>query len=210
MTNLRVLMAAAECVPFAKVGGLGDVLGALPVALEKLGISVTVAIPRHRTIDLQKFGFESVPVPADGRVWLGYEHLSYDVHRGKLPGSSVDVVLIGNDRFFDRPGIYVDPATGHDYHDQADRWIVFQRALMEFFVHAPQGFDILHCHDHQAALMPAYLARFYHRSAAFAETRSVFTIHNLGYQGRFPREVLLRAGFNEGDFYPLSQIGRAH
>jgi starch synthase len=197
-------MAATECVPFAKVGGLGDVLGALPVALERLGVSMTVAIPRHRGIQLDKFGFESVPVPGEGRIWLGYEHLPYDVHRGKLPGSSVDVFLIGNDRFFDRPGVYVDPATGYDYPDQADRWIFFQRAAMEFFAHGFPEFDILHCHDHQTALMPAYLPRFYRRTPAFAQTRSVFTIHNLGYQGRFPRVVVVRAGFNDGDFYPLS------
>src|SRR5205807_3329539 len=95
--SLRVLMAAAECVPFAKVGGLGDVLGALPVALEKLGVSVTVVIPRHGAIALQRFGFESVPAAGSGIVPLGYEQVPYDVQRGKLPGSSVDVFLIGND-----------------------------------------------------------------------------------------------------------------
>src|SRR2546427_11713161 len=113
MDRKNVLMAAAECVPFAKVGGLGDVLGALPVALEKLGVSVTVAIPRHRTIDLQKFGFESVPVSGEGRIPLGYEQIPYDIQRGKLPGSFVDVFLIGSDRFFDRPGIYFDTSTGY-------------------------------------------------------------------------------------------------
>src|SRR5215470_2973669 len=107
-------MVAAECVPFAKVGGLADVIGALPAALEKLGVKVTVAIPRHRVIDLEKFGFEPYPAPADGRVSVGLESIPYDVHRGKLPNSSVDVFLLGNDRFFHRPGIYVDPATGKD------------------------------------------------------------------------------------------------
>src|SRR2546421_12120716 len=72
MSNLRVLMVAAECVPFAKVGGLADVLGALPQALEKLGLSVTVVIPRHRVIDPHKFGFEPVPAAADSRVWLAF------------------------------------------------------------------------------------------------------------------------------------------
>ena len=204
MANLRILMVGAECVPYAKVGGLGDVLGALPVALEKLGVSVTVAIPRHRTIDLQKFGFESVPVPGEGWIPLGYEQIPYDIQRGKLPGSSVDVFLIGSDRFFDRPGIYFDTSTGYDYPDQADRWIFFQRAVMEFFANASPGFDILHCHDHQAGLIPAYLPRLYRHAAAFTGTRSVFTIHNLGYQGHFPREVMMRAGFSAADFYPMS------
>src|SRR2546428_13085249 len=162
-TDLRVLMVAAECVPFAKVGGLADVLGALPLALEKLGVSVTVAIPRYGLIDLDKFGFEPYPAPGDARAFVGADGIPYDVHRGKLPGSSVDVFLIGNDRFFDRTGIYVDGTTGHDYPDQADRWIFFQRATMEFFKHASPVPDVLHCHDHQTGLIPAYLARFYRR-----------------------------------------------
>ena len=102
-------MAASECVPFAKVGGLGDVIGALPVALRKLGVSVSIAIPRHRVIDLSRFGFQPYPVPGNGLVPLGFENVPYDVHHGRLPGSSVDVFLIGNDRFFDRTGIYFDP-----------------------------------------------------------------------------------------------------
>ena len=204
MDRKNVLMVAAECVPFAKAGGLGDVLGALPVALEKLGVSVTVVIPRHRTIDLQKFGFEPVPIPGEGRVSLGFENIPYDVHRSRLPGSSVDVFLIGNDRFFDRPGIYFDTSTGHDYRDQADRWIFFQRAVMEFFAHATPALDVLHCHDHQAGLIPAYLKRSYRAAPSFADTRSMFTIHNMGYHGWFPREVVLRAGFSDADFYPFS------
>src|SRR2546425_12817487 len=204
MPNLRVLMVAAECVPFAKAGGLGDVLGALPLALAKLGVSVTVAIPRHRVIDLHKFGFELFPAPGDGRISLGLEDIPYDVHRGKLPGSSVDIFLIGNDRFFDRTGIYLDSVTGKDYPDQADRWIFFQRATMEFFRSIQPGPDILHCHDHQTGLLPAYLRRFYRTGQSFAGTRCMFTIHNMGYQGLFPRDVVLRAGFSNAEFYPAS------
>src|SRR5438045_1129880 len=111
-------MIAGECVPFAKVGGLGDVVGALPIALERLGVAVTIVIPRHRVIDLRKFGFEWYPLPGEPRAQLAFESIPFDVHRAKLPNSSVDVFLIGNDRFFDRPGIYVDPASGWDYPDQ--------------------------------------------------------------------------------------------
>ena len=187
MSDLHVCMVAGEAAPFAKVGGLGDVIGALPRALEKLGVRVTVVIPRYRTIDLPKFGFEPY---------------SQDVHRGKLPGSNVDVFLIGNDRFFDREGIYLDAATGKDYPDQADRWIFFQRAVLELFANSPDRPDIFHCHDHQTGLIPAYLRRMYRDP--FPNTRSVFTIHNLGYQGLFPREVMLRTGFDDAEFYPTS------
>ena len=204
MPNLRVIMVAGEAVPYAKAGGLADVIGALPAALEKLGVSVTVVIPRHRVIDLHKFGFEPYPLPPEARVPLGYEYIPYDVHRAVMPNTSVEVFLIGNDRFFNRDGIYVDATTGKDYPDQADRWIFFQRAVLEFFKSASPGPDILHCHDHQTGLIPAYLRRFYSRHAAFARTRTVFTIHNLGYQGLFPRDVMVRTGFDDAEFYPTS------
>ena len=203
MNPLNVLMVAGEAVPFAKVGGLADVIGALPRALENLGISVTIAIPRYRAIDLSRSGFQPYPVPAGSQVQLGPEVLSYDVHRTTLPDSSIEVFLIGNDRFFDRDGIYVDAETGKDYPDQADRWIFFQRAVMEFFKTRPAP-HILHCHDHQTGLIPAYLRRFYRSGDAFQGTRSVFTIHNMGYQGLFPRDAMIRAGFDDAEFYPAS------
>ena len=96
MSNLRVVMIAGEAVPFAKVGGLGDVLGALPLALEKLGVSVTVVIPRHSVIDLQKFGFEPYPVPGQGRAQLGLESIPFDLHRARMPNSSVDLTARSN------------------------------------------------------------------------------------------------------------------
>ena len=204
MSTLHVVMTAAECVPFAKVGGLGDVIGALPQALEKLGIAITVVIPRYSSIDLQAFGFEPYPAPDGGRVTVGFESIPYDVHRGRIPNSSVDVFLLGNDRFFDRPGIYVDQETGKDYPDQADRWIFFQRAVMEFFKSASSTPDVMHCHDHQTGLVPAYLRKIYRNDYSYTRTRSMFTIHNLGYQGLFSREAMTRAGFNDAEFYPTS------
>ncbi len=196
-------MVAAECVPFAKVGGLADVIGALPLALEKLGVAVTVVIPRYGVIDLEKFGFEPSAHPGHGRVSVGFESIPYDVFRGKIPNSSVEVFLLGNDRFFDRPGIYIDSATGGDYPDQADRWIFFQRAVMEFFKSASPAPDVLHCHDHQTGLIPAYLRKIYRTDSTYTQTCSIFTIHNMGYQGVFPRDVMARTGFTESDFYPM-------
>jgi starch synthase len=187
MHPLQVLMVAAEAVPFAKAGGLGDVIGALPRALEKHGVRTAIVMPRYRGIDLEGFAFKPVP--------------GHDVDQGLLPDSSVDVFLIGSEKYFDRDGIYVDSGTGKDYPDQADRWIFFQRAVMDFFRGRPAP-DIIHCHDHQTALIPAYLRRFYRRS--LLRTRSVFTIHNMGYQGLFPREAMLRAGFDDAEFYPTS------
>src|SRR5437667_10691217 len=133
MSGLHVIIVAGECVPYAKAGGLADVIGALPLALEKLGLSVTVVIPRHRIIDLSRFGFDPCPVPGEGRVPVGFESISYDIYRSMMPHSSVEVFLVGTDRFFDRDVIYVDVSTGKDYPDYANRWIIFQRAVFVFF-----------------------------------------------------------------------------
>ena len=192
---MRVVMIAGEAAPYAKIGGLADVLGALPPQLEKLGAAVSVIIPRYRSIDLKGFGFHPYPVS---------EALNFDVQTSVLPQSSVRVFLIGIPHFFDREGIYTDSATGLDYTDQADRWIAFQRAALEFVRVALSPVDILHCHDHQTALIPAYRKKLYGSDPELSKTRSVLTIHNMGYQGIFPAEVMDRSGFGMTEFFPGS------
>jgi starch synthase len=192
---MRVVMIAGEAAPYAKIGGLADVMGALPPQLEKLGVAVSILIPRYRSIDLQRYGFHPYPVSGD---------LNFDVQTTVLPHSSVRVFLIGIDYYFDRDGIYVDSATGLDYPDQADRWIAFQRAALEFVRVALSPVDILHCHDHQAALIPGYLKRIYSGHPALSRTRTVLTIHNMGYQGIFPASVMAKSGFDMAEFFPGS------
>jgi starch synthase len=149
---------------------------------------------------LQRFGFDPYPLPRGVSIPFEGENLSFDVRAATLPGSNVRVFLIGADRFFDRDGIYLDSVTGRDYPDQADRWIFFQRAAMEFIQTALPRVDVVHCHDHQTALIPAYLDRLY-RGSSLAAARTVFTIHNMGYQGLFPKDVMARTGFAGSDFY---------
>jgi starch synthase len=193
--GMHIVMLGGECVPFAKVGGLADVLGALPRELENLGFSVTIILPQYRSIDLARFGFERLH---------GLDSASFEIHRSTLPGTQVKVFLVGNPDFFGRAGIYTDPATGADYPDQADRWIFFQRSAMEFIRTALGQVDVLHSHDHQTGLVPAYLRRLYRTDSVFARTATVFTIHNMGYQGIFPSDTMVRTGFNRAEFFPLS------
>jgi len=193
--GMHIVMLAGECVPYAKVGGLADVLGSLPHELEALGYSVSLIIPRYRSIDLARFGFEPL---------VGFSSKTFDVHRAILPGSNAQVFLIGNDAFFGRRGIYTDPVTGWDFPDQADRWIFFQRSAMEFVAAVLPQVDILHCNDHQTGLVPAYHQRFYRGHSTLARTGTVFTIHNMGYQGVFPADTMARTGFNTAEFFPLS------
>jgi starch synthase len=192
---MRVVMVAGEAAPYAKVGGLADVMGALPPQLEKLGIAVSILIPRYRSIDLQRHGFHPYPVSGD---------LNFDVQTTVLPQSSVRVFLIGINYYFDRDGIYLDSATGKDYPDQAERWIAFQRAALEFVRVSLSPVDILHCHDHQAALIPGYRQKLYSRHPGLSRTRTVLTIHNMGYQGIFPPAVMAKSGFDVAEFFPGS------
>jgi starch synthase len=192
---MRVVMIAGEAAPYAKVGGLADVMGALPPQLEKLGVAVSILIPRYRSIDLQRHGFHPYPVSGD---------LNFDVQTTVLPQSSVRVFLIGINYYFDRDGIYLDSATGLDYPDQADRWVAFQRAALEFVRVALSPVDILHCHDHQAALIPGYRQRLYAGHPGLSRTRTILTIHNMGYQGIFPPAVMARSGFDVAEFFPGS------
>src|SRR5688572_15646938 len=193
--GMHIVMLAGECVPYAKVGGLADVLGALPRELEKLGFQVSIIIPRYRSIDLAKWGFKRVD---------GFNPKSFDVHQSTLPDSGIEIFLIGHDGYFGRRGIYTDPVTGWDFPDQADRWIFFQRSAMEFIGSALPKVDILHSHDHQAGLIPAYLQRFYRGYSTLAKAGTVFTIHNMGYQGVFPADAMARTGFNPAEFFPMS------
>jgi starch synthase len=192
--GMRIVMLAGECLPFAKVGGLADVMGALPRELEKLGFSVVVILPQYRSIDLERFGFERLPRWDSG---------AFEVYRSTLPSSGVQVFLIGNEQFFGRDGIYTDPATRMDYPDQADRWIFFQRSAMEFIRTALGQVEILHCHDHQTGLIPAYLQRLYRGYSSLSRTGTVFTIHNMGYQGVFPGDTMARTGFDRAEFVPF-------
>jgi starch synthase len=171
------------------------VIGALPPQLEKLGVAVSILVPRYRTIDLQRHGFHPYPVSGD---------LNFDVQTTVLPQSSVRVFLIGINYYFDREGIYLDSATGLDYPDQADRWIAFQRAALEFVRVALSPVDILHCHDHQAALIPGYVRKLYSGHPGFSRTRTVLTIHNMGYQGIFPPSAMAKSGFDVAEFFPGS------
>jgi starch synthase len=179
---MHIAFAASECVPFSKTGGLADVIGALPPALVNLGHQVTVFLPLYRqtTFEIPDTVIPSLTVPFDDR----YRFCS--VLDGGLR-SGVQFYFIDYPPFFDRDGLYGTPIG--DYHDNAERFALFSRAVLEAskMLGAP---DILHCHDWQTALIPILLKTLYDEDPAFDTTPCVFTIHNLGYQGLFPPEIL--------------------
>ena len=179
---MHIAFVASEGVPFSKTGGLADVVGALPRALAQLGHQVTVYLPRYRQTKLTDPAtvVRSVTVPFDDK----YRFASV-VSAGSQGG--VRFHFIEYPEFFDRDALYGTPAG--DYPDNAERFALFSRAVLEAskILGVPHVF---HCHDWQSALVPILLRTVYAEDPAFREVGTVFTIHNMGYQGLFPPDTL--------------------
>jgi starch synthase len=179
--SLRIGFVAAESVPFVKVGGLGDVAGALPRELERAGARVVLVLPAYRDIDRSRFGIERVALPGAPTVPVGTRREPWWLERATLPGSQVPVLFVGG-RYFDRTGTYTDPRSGRDFEDAAERWIFFARAALAALESHGERLDVLHLNDHHTALAAAYV-RHPVPPAFFGATATYFSIHNLGYQG---------------------------
>ncbi len=179
---MRIVFAASEGVPFSKTGGLADVVGALPRALAAAGHQVSVYLPLYRQTRLRDAPtvVSSITIPFDDR----YRFCSV-VSGGELAG--VQFYFIDYPPFFDRESLY-GTSTG-DYPDNAERFALFSRAVLEAskVLGVPQ---IFHCHDWQSALIPVLLHTQYAEDPAFRDVATVFTIHNMGYQGLFPPDTL--------------------
>ncbi|HXP47351.1 MAG TPA: glycogen synthase GlgA [Terriglobales bacterium] len=179
---MRIAFVASECVPFSKTGGLADVVGALPPALAAIGHEVDVYLPKYRQTRLNnpRTLLRSVTVPFDDEYRF-CSVLDGGTHAG------VKFYFIDYPPFFDREQLYGAPAG--DYSDNAERFALFSRAVLEAskIFGAP---EVFHCHDWQSALVPILLKTLYADDPAFRAVSSVFTIHNMGYQGQFPPETL--------------------
>ena len=187
MGRLKVLFAAAEAVPYAKVGGLADVAGALPKALQRLDLDVRLVMPLYASISRRKFGLEKVSRGTPIAVSIGDEKVA--LWRAQLPDSEVEVFFLENEKFFSRPGVYSDPQSGESYADNALRFAFFDRAILEWIREQDWRPDLIHANDFHCGLIPAYLRMHYASDPFVAGIRTVFSIHNLAYQGRFPMEI---------------------
>lgn len=187
---LKILLLAAEVVPFAKTGGLADVAGALPKAIRALGHDIRVAMPRYGRISPEKFDLrprlDPFPVPMDDTTEPAA------VLEGRL-GADVPIYFIENARLFDRDGIYM-------YPDDAERFIFFCRAALEACRQMDWRPDVIHCHDWHTAIVPNWMQTIYRDDPFFAHTATLYTIHNLAYQGIFGYRVLEIAGLEDYGF----------
>lgn len=195
---MRILMASAEVAPFARVGGLSDVVGALSKDMAAAGHDVSVFLPKYAAIDDSKFGvepvegFEAIEVPAGDRVE------TVGLYRCPMPGGeSVKVYLVRHDGYFDREGIYVDSATKEGYPDEVERYALFSRAVVESARALGLKPDVFHLNDHHTAMAAVYLKKLMRGDAELGTPGVVFSIHNLGYLGIFDKSVLPRIGFSE-------------
>ena len=203
-TDLSIVMISAEAAPFVKVGGLGDVVGALPQALEKLGAKVTLIIPAYGNV--ADISFQAEPcrdIPGFDVVMGSFEEYA-SIFQTSMPGTGVEVYLIGSCRYFERDGVYDDPITGEGYADNMERYVFFVKAAIELILRLPDSYDVIHCHDSHTALIPGLIKEKYGDMAKLARARTVFTIHNLAYQGNYTSEALDLAGISSHRFYPFS------
>ncbi|MBI1747166.1 MAG: glycogen synthase GlgA [Acidobacteria bacterium] len=203
--TLKILLVAAEAVPFAKVGGLGDVVGALPPALQELGAEARLCLPSYQLIDNEKFNIQRSQTVPVFTVPMGPRTAEVTLYQGASPqNDQVKVYLIGNNYYFGRDGIYDDPRSRSGYWDNGERYAFFMKAVLPALKALNWKPDIIHCHDHQTALVPAFLRSHYWNDPFFQNTATIFTIHNLAYQGIYDSEILSVLGFDPGVFYPTS------
>ena len=184
---MKILIASPEIVPFAKTGGLADVSGALPKALEKLGEDVTAIMPKYRAVDDKKFGLENtginIQVPISNRIEEAKIYKGYINSHQPVANKEIPIYFIDKKEYYDRPYLYGTPAG--DYPDNAERFIYFDRAILETCKTIGLKPDVIHCNDWQTGMVPVYLKTLYKDDPFFKDTSTLFTVHNLGYQGLF-------------------------
>jgi starch synthase len=191
---MKIAFLASEAIPYAKTGGLADVAGALPKYLNKLGADVTLFTPFYR--EVRKKGLPLETVLDRVEVDLGGRKMAFAVKTHS--GSGFPAYFIEKDEYFDRDFLY-GTAAG-DYPDNGERFGFFSLAVLETIKRLGFAPDVLHCHDWQSAIALAYLKTVRAPDAFFMGTRSLFTIHNLAYQGLFGKDVLGKIGLPESLF----------
>jgi starch synthase len=195
--TLKIAFIASECVPYAKTGGLGDVVGALPKALRRLGHTPIVILPRYAFIDYIHYGLRPFLSPLG--VWMGGVQEWCSVHAAENDG--VPVYFIESRQYFDRYGLYHD-AEMNDYQDNARRFGFFTRAALQLCRDMGFAPDIVHAHDWQTAAASAYLKIWHWDDRVLGGASSVLTIHNVAYQGVYNAADYDYLGFQRGNFSP--------
>lgn len=189
---MNVVFAASEAVPFSKTGGLADVAGALPRAIARRGHAVSLFIPAHRTVwnSRQPIGDTGIRLS----IPVGPRSVEARIHESRPPGSDVKVYLVDQPAYFDRAGLY--GADGVDYDDNCERFVFFNRAVLDAAAALDLKPDVVHCNDWQTGLIPVYLKTQPRRIGDRARAGTLFTIHNLAYLGLFRHWEMAQTGLD--------------
>lgn len=204
---MKIAEASSEIVPYAKTGGLADVVGTLPLYLEKAKQEVSMFIPLYKSVITSGFDIKlmdvTLDIPIGDAVHTGY------LWKGVHPDSKdITVYFIQHDEYYHRDALY--GTESGDYPDNSERFIFFSRAVIEVIKRLELSIDVLHCHDWQTALIPVYLKTLYSHDKNLSSIKTVLTIHNLAYQGLFLREDMKLTGLDRTLFNwkPLEHWGK--
>ncbi len=197
-------MFAAEAAPYVKVGGLADVIGALPKILDKLGARITIVLPAYQVIPREKFGIRASRIIPPFEVPVGPKNVRVEIAQTTMKGSGVEVYFLDGGGYFSREGVYDDPVTKEGYADNGQRLSFYARAGLELLRRLGRPVHVIHCHDSQTGLIPGLLSTVYRDDPFFRRTGCLFTIHNVAYQGLYEKDTLTWAGIDPKYYAPSS------
>ncbi len=193
-SKLRILFLSSEVSPFAKTGGLADVSRSLPKALFEMGHDVRVMMPKYGPISERKYILREVIRLKKIPIKVGKKGHITNAKSAFIPESKVQVYFLDYKPFFGRPELYVDPKTGKDYADNAERFMLFSKAVLETIKLLHWQPDVIHCNDWQTGMIPWLLKHDYADDEFFQNTKTLFTVHNLAYQGSFDKSIAGKIG----------------
>ncbi len=195
--KLKILFVTSEVVPFVKTGGLADVSSALPQKLLEMGHQIRIVVPKYGAIDERKFKIHEVVRLKDLSVNIGDKEVIFSLRSSFLVGQKARVQLYfldNNEYFGSRHSLYSDPISGKDFKDNDERFILLAKSVFELINKLGWVPDIIHCNDWQCGLIPAYLKNLHKDEELFANVKTIFTIHNLLYQGIFSKSSFAKTG----------------
>lgn len=199
---INILFVSSEVNPFAKTGGLADVSSALPKAIKEQGHEIRIMMPRYRFISERKFKLhdiirlKDIPIPVGNESALGNVKSSFISNLKE----KVQVYFLDNEKYYGRDGVYQSPTSKKDYKDNDERFIFFCRGVLETLKRLGWQPDIIHCNDWQTGLIPAYLKTLYADDPLFKTVKTIFTIHNMAYQGSFSFESFQKSNLPKHAF----------
>lgn len=188
MKSFKICFISSEITPFAKTGGLADVSGALGKYLSNEGHEVRLIMPLYSAMDTTKYELLPVEYARNTKLWFGDIEVTFSVFTAKLPQSKAETYFIHSPHYYNRWSLYTDD------HDEYLRFAILNRAALELCQLMEWGPDIFHCNDWQTGLIPVYLKTIYSWNKLFNKSKTVMTIHNIGYQGNFNADIISKLG----------------